>query len=71
MNEIAIDEEALEVARKHIEDILIEFRDARISIIGGNGFCVREEDGKPSPMMRLSTREGLRIGIKAYLEATP
>jgi hypothetical protein len=65
-----INEEALEAARLAVEDALIELRDARIGILnGGNGFVVREYDGKESSIMRMSTRDGLRIGIKAYLAA--
>ena len=65
-----IDPAALEIARKKIEDALIEFRDAGISVLGrGNGFCVRYRDGEPSGIIRLGTAEGLAIGIKAYLEA--
>jgi hypothetical protein len=64
-----IDLAALEAARKAVEDELIEWRDARRFIIGGNGFVVREKDGTESSIMRLSTAMGLRIGIKAYLAA--
>jgi hypothetical protein len=65
-----LDEQALEVARKAVEDVLVEFRDRRISVLNcGNGFVVREPDGQDSSVMRLPTRDGLRIGIKAYLSA--
>lgn len=65
-----VDETALEVARLAVEDALIDFRDSRISILGrGNGFVVREKDGTESGVIRLGTREGLRIAIHAYLEA--
>jgi hypothetical protein len=65
-----IDEDALAVAHKAVEDALVEFRDRRISVLNrGNGFVVRERDGQPSDIMRLGTRDGLRIGIAAYLEA--
>lgn len=67
---VHIDEEALEVARRAVEDTLIEFRDARISVVAGNGLVVREYDGLPSDVIRLSTRDGLRIGIRAYLTLT-
>ena len=63
----SVDAEALEVARKKIEDILIKYRDSRIFVIGGNGFVVREQDGSDSSIMRLPTRDGLRIGIATYL----
>lgn len=65
-----IDDVALEAARKAVESVLVEFRDSRISVpMRGNGFVIREKDGKDSPIMRLSTADGLRIGIKAYLAA--
>jgi hypothetical protein len=65
-----VDERALTAAHKAVEDVLIEFRGARIGVLGpANGFVVREYDGTDSPIMRLGTRDGLRIGIKAYLEA--
>lgn len=53
-----------------VEDELIEMRDARISVIGpANGFVVREKDGTPSGIMRLGTRDGMRIGLLAALKA--
>lgn len=64
-----IDEVALEVARKTVEDMLIEMRDSCMFMIGGNGFVVRDKDGSESSIMRLSTAMGLAVGIKAYLEA--
>lgn len=68
MAEIEIDEEALTAAHIAVEDVLIEFRDSRIGVLGrANGFVVNERDGSPSSIMRLGTREGLRIAIKAYL----
>lgn len=33
----------------------------------GNGFVIREKNGSDSPIMRLGTRDGLAIGIRAYL----
>lgn len=64
-----IDKAALEVARKTVEDTLIEFRDSQMFMIGGNGFVVRNWDGSDSSIMRLSTAMGLQIGIEAYLAA--
>jgi len=63
-----INEEALTAAHVAVEDVLIEFRDGGIGVLGcANGFVVNYRDGSPSPVMRLGTREGLRIAIKAYL----
>jgi hypothetical protein len=65
-----IDEDALTAAHVAIEDVLIELRDSRIGVLNrANGFVVNEYDGTPSNTMRLGTRDGLRIAIKAYLEA--
>lgn len=68
--EIVVDDDALEVARKAVEDVLIEFRDNGVFVLVPNGFVIRYRDGSLSDVMRLSTRDGLRVGIKAYLAAT-
>jgi len=65
-----IDEDALTAAHLAVEDVLIEFRDRRISVLDrSNGLVVREADGTPSAIMRIGTRDALRTGIKAYLRA--
>jgi hypothetical protein len=70
MTEDDVDARALEIARKAVEDVLIEFRDNRLSVLGrGNGFVIHEADGQESSVIRLKTVDGLRIGIKAYLAA--
>lgn len=55
----------IEVARQAVENVLIEFRDSRISVFRGNGLVVREPDGKGSDVMRLGTDDAIRIGLKA------
>jgi hypothetical protein len=68
--EIELDDTALRLACVAVEDVLIDYRDRRISMLGAaNGFVVNERDGSPSEVMRLRTRDGLRIAIRAYLEA--
>lgn len=65
-----IDETALTAAHLAIEDALVDFRDRRISTLGPrNGFVIYERNGDPSGVMRLGTRDGLRIAITAYLAA--
>lgn len=65
-----IDESALTAAHLAIEDTLVDLRDSRIGVLGrANGFVVNERDGSPSAIMRIGTRDGLRIAIRAYLEA--
>lgn len=66
----SIDEAALTAAHLAVEDVLIDMRDSRMGVLGrANGFIVNEKDGTPSSIMRLGTRDGLRIGIEAYLNA--
>ena len=65
-----INEDALEAARLSVETTLVEFRDNRIGMLNArNGFVIREADGTDSHVIRLTTRDGLRIGIIAYLKA--
>jgi hypothetical protein len=66
---VQLDDRALSVARRVVEDTLVDFRDRRISVDAGNGLVIREADGEWSSMTRLSTVDGLRIGIAAYLAA--
>jgi hypothetical protein len=62
---LAEDDETLEVARLAIEDELVEWRDERRSVLRNNGFAIKERDGSPSDVIRLSTEMGLRIGLRA------
>lgn len=56
----------LEVGRKAIEDVLLEWRDCRISTpFRGNGLVCREKDGKESSIIRMGPEDGLRIGLRA------
>lgn len=64
-----LNEEALTAAHIAIEDMLVELRDRRISMMNRNGFVIHERDGQPSSVIRLGTRAGLEVGIRAYLAA--
>jgi hypothetical protein len=58
--------ELLEIGRKAIEDVLVEWRDSRLSeFTRGNGLVIREKDGKDSSMIRFGPETALRIGMKA------
>lgn len=66
LNEIADNEELLEVGRKAIEDTLIEWRDNRLSeFMRGNGLVIREKDGSESSIIRFGPETALSIGLKA------
>jgi hypothetical protein len=62
----------IRAAWQRIEDVLIEFRDLRVSIPPGHcghGLVVREADGRESSAIRLRTPEAIRMAVKAMLEA--
>jgi hypothetical protein len=63
----------IEVARARLEDLLIELRDMRASIEPGprygHGLVVKEHDGEPSSMIRITTREAVALALKTILEA--
>lgn len=55
-----------------VEDVLIEYRDSGISMLGpANGFVVKYKDGSPSDAIRLGTRHGLRIALAALFGVEP
>lgn len=65
LEEIAENNELLEIGRKAIEDELVEFRDSRIACMRNNGFVIREKDGKPSSIIRFGPEFGLQIAMRA------
>jgi hypothetical protein len=54
-----------EVGRLAVEDVLVERREARISMLRGNGLVIAEKDGKPSPVIRMGMEEALKIAYEA------
>lgn len=68
-SEVVVDPYALALARRAVEDLLVEFRDSGWSVAVGNGLVIAGRDGQQSSAIRLSTSEGLRIGISTYLAA--
>lgn len=66
---LAGDAAALGAAHIKLEDLLIELRDDRISLMNrGNGLVVREQDGTESSMIRIGTRDAVRIGLLAIAD---
>ena len=67
---IAEDNHLLEIGRKAIEDVLVDWRDNRLSeFTRGNGLVIREKDGKDSNIIRFGPETALCIGLKAIAEA--
>jgi len=66
LKEIAESPELLEIGRKAIEDVLVEWRDGRMMEIPrrGDGFSIREKDSTPSDIIRFGPEFGLRIALR-------
>lgn len=66
LDEIINKPELREIARKAVEDVLVEWRDERLSLLGrGNGMVIKESDGKDSDIIRMGAEQVIRIGIEA------
>ncbi len=62
--------ELLEIGRKAIEDVLIEWRDDRLSMLGrANGLVIKEKDGGDSSIIRFGPEMALKIGLKAMAQS--
>ena len=60
------DPDLMQAAHRAVEEVLIDFRDRRISApFHGNGLVVREYDGKDSDIIRLGTRDGIKVALQA------
>jgi len=69
IKDLVDNKELIEVARKAIEDFLIELRDSRISQpFRGNGLVVNEADGSPSHTIRMGPEAAMVIGLKAIVK---
>lgn len=67
---VLADPNLLTAAHIKIEDFLIEMRDSRIGVLNrANGFVVNEYDGSPSSVMRLGTRDGIKMALEAIADA--
>lgn len=63
-----LSDEEYEIARRAVEDKLVELRDARIAVIRRNGLAIADRNGNPSPIIRMGIEEGIRIGLEAIAE---
>lgn len=70
IREVVLSKEMLEIGRKAIEDVLIDWRDNRLSEFNrGNGLVIREKDGSDSDIIRFGPETALKIGCQAILKA--
>lgn len=71
LDALAQDDDAIHAAHKKLEDLLVELRDLRTSVpTRGNGMVIREANGEPSEIIRLSTPDAVRValrGVASYL----
>lgn len=67
INGAALTSDDYEIARKAVEDALIDMRDSSTFILRRNGLVVYNRDGSDSSIIRLSTEDALRIGLKAIV----
>jgi hypothetical protein len=58
-----------EIGRLAVEDVLIDFRDSGLSILGrNNGLVVKYADGTPSDIIRLPIEDAVRIAMNAMAD---
>lgn len=63
------DELMYTVGRGAVEDVLIDFRDSGISILGrNNGLVVKHLDGSSSDIIRLSIEGAVTIALEAMAD---
>jgi hypothetical protein len=65
------DDDALlyNVARRAVEDALIEWRDKRLSMpFRNNGLVVKEKDGTSSDVIRFGPETAVRIALRALAD---
>lgn len=66
LRELANSTEAMERARRRIEDELIEWRDSCLSMLGRrNGLAIYNRDGTPSSIIRFGFEDAFRIALNA------
>lgn len=68
LKDLVGNEELLEVAKRAVEDTLIDFRDSRLSVVSNNGLVIKEKDGRDSHIIRFGIDHAINIGLKAILE---
>ena len=67
IQKLAEDDKLLEVGRREVENVLIDWRDNRLSSVRNNGLVIREKDGKDSSVIRMGAEDAIRIGLRAIV----
>lgn len=63
---VANNEALMGVAHKAIEDVLVEWRDLRLSTpFASNGLVIKERNGDDSHIIRMTPREAMHVGLMA------
>lgn len=66
LEDLAGNDELLEVGRKAVEDLLVEFRDNGIGVLGrNNGLIIRHRDGTESGTIRFGPETAIRTALLA------
>ena len=65
---IADSADLLEVARRTVEDVLVDLRDGGLFVLRSNGFAIRGRDGSEPVGIRLGPEQGIRIALVAIAE---
>ena len=69
LREMADDSELLwTVARRAIEDELVQWRDDGMFVLRNNGFAIKHKDGTPSDVIRFGPEVGVRIALRALAD---
>lgn len=70
LRRLAVDSNLLwTVARRAVEDHLVEWRDERLSMpLRNNGLVIKEKDGTGSDVIRFGPETAVRIGLLALAE---
>lgn len=70
LSQIAKDPVLIEIARKGLEDELVELRDHMIGLMGpGNGLVIRERDGEHSSVIRITTADAVILALQFIANA--
>lgn len=68
VRELADDPKLMAAVHLKIENMLIDMRDSRMSVMNANGLTVREADGSPSDTIRIGTRWAVQIAVRAIAD---